>query len=127
LGGAVGGVILVVDDDPSIREALDLVLGSTSTLHMACSAEEALAMSSVVASAVEIIFLDGYLGAGPTGIQALPLLRIKFHSARIAFIGALGQLNASELRAVGVTMVLPKPWKLGDLRAAADLTFGQNF
>ena len=112
-------MILIVDDEPGIREALDLVLGSSFKLHLARSAEEALSMPAAIAAAVKIIFLDGYLSAGLSGYRALPLFRRQFPQASIVFIGALGSLDAPALRAAGASAVLPKPWKVSDILAAA--------
>jgi CheY-like chemotaxis protein len=118
-GEALGGSILVVDDEPGIQAAFDLVLGSSYDLRMASSAEEALDTSPEAAAAVRVIFLDGILGAGLTGDQALHLFRRQFPRASIVYIGALGSLDASALRAAGASLVLPKPWKVTDIRAIA--------
>ena len=111
--------ILIVDDEPSIREALDAALGASHQLRMASSAEEALATPLEIASAVSVIFLDGALGPGLSGDQALGQLRRRFPQAAIVYIGALGALKAPALRAAGVSLILPKPWSLADLEAAA--------
>ena len=115
----MGGVILVVDDEPSIREAFELVLGSSFKLHLACSVEEALTIPPAAAAVVKIIFLDDHLGGGLSGAQSLPLLRRQFPKAYIVFIGALGSLDTPGLRAAGASAVLPKPWKVTDILAAA--------
>ncbi len=115
----MGGSILVVDDEPGIQAAFDLVLGSAYTLRMASTAEEALATPPQAAADVKVIFLDGVFGAGLTGSQALLLFRRRFPQASIVYIGALGSLDAPALRAAGVSVVLPKPWKVADLRNVA--------
>jgi DNA-binding NtrC family response regulator len=115
----MGASILVVDDEPGIRDAFELVLGSAYALRMASTAEEALATPPQVAADVKVIFLDGVFGAGLTGDQALPQFRRQFPQASIVYIGALGSLDAPALRAAGVSVVLPKPWKVNDLRTAA--------
>jgi DNA-binding NtrC family response regulator len=114
--------ILVVENEPNIREAFDLVFGESCELHMACSAEEALATPPEAAEAVRVIFLDGDLGPGLSGDQALPFFLERFPRASIVYIGALGPLKAPALKAAGVSIVLPKPWlhaPLTQLRAAA--------
>jgi len=115
----LGGSILVVDDEPGIQAAFDLVLGSTYDLRMASSVEEALDTSSEAAAAVKVIFLDGILDGALTGDRALPLFLRQFPQASIIYIGALGSLNAPALHAAGVSMVLPKPWEVTDIRAIA--------
>jgi CheY-like chemotaxis protein len=111
--------ILVVDDEPAIREAFDMVLGSSFNVRLATTAEEALATPAAAAAAVKVIFLDGILGAGLSGDRAIPLFRRQFPQAAIVFTGALGSLDAPALRAAGASVVLPKPWKVTDLLAAA--------
>ena len=113
------GSILVVDDEPSILEAFDMVLGSSFNVRLAGSAEEALATPPAAAVGVKVIFLDGILGAGLSGARALPLFRHQFPQASIVFIGALGSLDAPALRAAGASAILPKPWNITDLLAAA--------
>jgi|GEM_PF-5230092 len=113
------GSILVVDDEPGIRDAFDLVLGATFNVRLASSAEEALATTPEAAAAVKVIFLDGMLGAGLSGDRALPLFRHQFPHAAIIFIGALGRLDAPALRAAGASLVLPKPWNVSDIRTIA--------
>lgn len=113
------GSILVVDDEPSILEAFDMVLGSSFKVRLASSAEEALATPPAAAAGVKVIFLDGILGAGLSGDRALPLFRRQFPQASIVFIGALGSLTAAALRAAGANLVLPKPWNVSDIRTIA--------
>lgn len=114
---AVADRILIVDDEPGIRQAFDLVLGLDYDLSMAASVEEALAISG--AEDIQVIFLDGILGGGLSGENALPLFRTRFPRASIVFIGALGEENAKHLMAEGVSIVLPKPWRVEDLISAA--------
>jgi DNA-binding NtrC family response regulator len=117
----MSGSILVVDDEPGIREAFDLVLGDAYELRLAGSAEEALATPAEAAEDVKVIFLDGFLGDGMSGEKALPSLRLRFPWACIIFIGALGSISATALKAAGVSIVLPKPWKVEELQAMARL------
>jgi CheY-like chemotaxis protein len=111
------GQILVVDDEPSIREVFQMLFGASHEVLLLASAEEALATPQGAAAEVGVLFLDGQLGAGLSGERALPLLRKRFPGARIVFIGALGEQEAPALKAAGVSLVLPKPWHLGDLLA----------
>jgi DNA-binding NtrC family response regulator len=112
--------ILVVDDEPSIRETFAVVFGSSHVLRLVASAEEALATPHAAALEVGTVFLDGQLGPGLSGDRALPLIRQRFPAARIVFTGALGAQQAAALRAAGAYAVLPKPWALSDLVATVD-------
>jgi len=111
--------ILIVDDEPGIQEAFELMLGDAYGLRMAGSAEEALDLSAEVARSIRLIYLDGALGPGMSGERALPALKIKFPGACIIYIGASGIVRASTLLAAGVGFVLPKPWDVVQLQAIA--------
>jgi DNA-binding NtrC family response regulator len=115
----MGGTILIVENEPSIQEAIELVLGGSYKLRMSASVEEALAMPDEVSATIQVIFLDGFLGAGLAGEQALPAFRRRFPKAFIVYIGALGGLKASELMRAGASVVLPKPWTISELRLTA--------
>jgi DNA-binding NtrC family response regulator len=106
----MGGNILVVENEPNIREAFDLVFGDSFELRMAGSAEEALATPPEAAESVGVIFLDGDLGPGLSGDEALPFFRQRFPKASIVYIGSMGPLKATALKAAGVSIMLPKPW-----------------
>jgi CheY-like chemotaxis protein len=118
----MGENILVVENEPNIQEALALVFEDSFKLSMAASAEEALATPPEAAEAVGVIFLDGDLGPGLSGDEALPFFRQRFPQASIVYIGSMGPLKATALKAAGVSIMLPKPWlvaPLAQLRAAA--------
>lgn len=121
----MGGCVLVVEDDEGVRQALGLALEPAYGLRMAATAEEALANGTAADDDVRVIFLDGNLGPGLSGEQALPLLRRRFPHARIVFTGALGSLRAQALIQAGASEVLPKPWSLKDLLGAARAGFSE--
>jgi len=89
----MGENILVVENEPNIQEALALVFEDSFKLSMAASAEEALATSPEAAEDVGVIFLDGDLGPGLSGDEALPFFRQRFPLASIVYIGALEKAN----------------------------------
>lgn len=113
--------ILVIDDEPSIRDAFELVFKGLFELCALESVEQALASSTEEVGAVRVIFLDGLLGRGCSGERGLPKLKAKFPGAFVVFTGALGDLQRVELRSAGAAMVLPKPWEVEELRSVARL------
>ena len=119
LGWTMTERVLVVEDEPSIREALGLALGAGYELCLASTVEEALALPQEASAAIHLIYLDGGLGAGLSGRQALPLFRQRFAQARIVYTGSLGSLDVKDLQAAGASQVLPKPWDLSELLASA--------
>ncbi len=112
--------IVIIDDEWCIREVLDMLLEETYKMRLCESAEAALAIPKDEAAGVRVLFLDGYLGRGcMTGDEALPELIEHFPRARIVYIGALGEYKAEGLLECGVHVMLPKPWDVEDIKAAA--------
>ncbi len=109
-------IVLVVEDQDGIREALKLLLQDNFAVSLVASAEQALALPLNEAKAVGVLLLDGNLGTGTHGLGALAAMRAHFPGAAVIYTSALANLaDPATLAAAGITEILPKPWRAGEL------------
>jgi CheY-like chemotaxis protein len=115
--------VLVVDDDPSIRRVVRVVLEASG--HSVCEAEdgnEAVAQYEAL-SFVGLVITDIVM-AGKDGIETIVELRRRRKDLKILVISGGGQVGASTyLRMAGIlgaNMTLEKPFSAADLKAAVD-------
>jgi signal transduction histidine kinase/ActR/RegA family two-component response regulator len=108
--------ILAVDDDPALASMLALMLQSDGhEVLVASSGEEALRALSE--HPVDIVLSDLGLGAGMNGWELADEARQRFPSVRIALATGWGaEIDEAEARRRGVDAILPKPYRLADLR-----------
>jgi two-component system response regulator AtoC len=106
--------ILVVDDDPSIREALLQTLGSDLEIRTAETAEQALAM---LGDAMPDVVLSDVRMPGLDGISMLRLLRERASAIDVVMMSAFDDMPTvvSAMRE-GAVDFLVKPLRLHDLR-----------
>jgi len=106
--------ILLVDDDPAVREALACGLADRYTIHTAATGPAAGAC--LRAARIALIILDADLGDAD-GLDLVPRLRL-LSLARILLLTGYGTeaLAVQTLRA-GVDDYLTKPVRLAELRA----------
>ncbi len=109
--------ILVVDDDPAVREALAAGLAGGYTVYSAASGAEACAW--LRAQSVAAIVLDEYLGA-ENGLALLPHLRALSLARILVLTGRSSEARAIQALRAGVDDYVKKPVGLPELLAAVD-------
>jgi DNA-binding NtrC family response regulator len=106
--------LLVVDDDPSIREALTRALSEEVELHVAASAEGAL--SGFAALAPDVVLSDVRM-PGMDGLALLKLLRERAPSVDIVMMSAFDDMpTVVAAMREGACDFLVKPLDLHDVR-----------
>jgi DNA-binding NtrC family response regulator len=113
--------VLVVDDDPSIREALAQALGADMDIRLADSAEQALSMLS--ASAPDVILSDVRM-PGLDGLALLRLIHERAPGIDVVMMSAFDDMPTvvTSMRE-GATDFLAKPLELHDLRRVLNRVF----
>jgi two-component system CheB/CheR fusion protein len=116
-GGRRTGAILVVEDDPDVREAIKLVLKNEG--HRVVTAPDGIAALDLVVRGTirpDLILADYNLPNGMEGLQVTANLREKLHS-QIPVIILTGDISTTTLRDIARydCVQLNKPVKLKDL------------
>jgi two-component system, chemotaxis family, CheB/CheR fusion protein len=111
------GAILVVEDDPEVRELLEVLLKSEG--HLAATAPDGIAALELVARGTirpDLILADYNLPHGMDGVQVTAKLREKLHR-RIPVIILTGDISTGTLRDIALRdcVQLNKPVKLEEL------------
>ncbi len=116
---AGGPAVLVVDDDPMIREVVRAMLEADGhAVVTAATLPEAVAVVGDPRHAVGTILADLVM-PGVRGLELFERLRVAAPNARVVAVSGLGPaIPEGELRALGVTCVLAKPFTVEQLRAA---------
>jgi DNA-binding NtrC family response regulator len=112
-------VVLVVDDEPSIRELLRRIL-ETAGYDVTTAENAASALRAMAAHDPDVVFLDVHM-PGENGLWLADQIRHRFPTT--ATVLATGDLTLSPVENVrrGVIQYLKKPFQHDDvLRAAAD-------
>ena len=111
-GSAEGGGrwrVLVVDDEPDLRELICLTLsfdGRLQVVRSVGSAEDALES----AEPVDLVVLDHWLGGTITGLQVAAVLRGRWPGVRVLLFTAVDDVDVDiELRDAAIDAVLSKP------------------
>ena len=109
--------MLVVDDEPQIREIVGLLLGTLGCRFEARgSAQEALALCAAAPPA--FVFLDLRM-PGMSGLEAVRALRAGERTRAVPVVAITGEpLEIRELVAAGFTDVVRKPFRGKQLAAA---------
>ncbi|MBC7609032.1 MAG: CHASE domain-containing protein [Polaromonas sp.] len=72
----LSGSILVIDDDPEIRDSMQHVLAESGyAVHVAASLEEALALTDAHGASISMILSDYRLSPSSTGVDAISAVR----------------------------------------------------
>ena len=106
--------ILVVDDDASIRETLNRILGAEMQIETADSAESALV--AIAKNAPDVVLTDVRM-PGMGGVSLLQLLRERAPSIEVVLMSAFDDMpTVVTAMREGALDFLPKPLDLHDLR-----------
>lgn len=110
--------VLIVDDDPGIRQSLRLCLESGgATVHQVGSAQAAFELLG--RKTFEVLFLDLWLGKD-SGLQMLPeILRLQPSVGVVVVTAFASYESAVEAMKLGALDYLPKPFTPQQVRAAA--------
>ena len=112
---AARGDILVVDDDPRVREVLEEVISAQGYKVVAVGSGEA-ALEAVEKRHYDLIFLDLVL-PGINGVEALAAIKEKDKKAVVAIVTGYGDDPiAMEAMAQGPLLLIRKPFKAEDIR-----------
>ncbi len=118
---ALGGSILIIDDEASIRESLDTLLNLEGyTIRMAVDGEEGL--RTLDQQNFDLVLLDLAL-PGQSGMEILPQIRERYPDLPVIMITAYGTVhNVVEAIRAGAENFVQKPWDneklLADIRSA---------
>jgi CheY-like chemotaxis protein len=108
--------ILAVDDEPYLRDLIALMLERDGhTVVTTATGEQAL--EHLDDGSFDLVISDIGLGAGMNGWELGRQVRARFPVVRFALATGWGaQIDSAEARAGGVEAVIPKPYRLADLR-----------
>jgi CheY-like chemotaxis protein len=127
--------ILVIDDEPFVREALQRVLSSRSVIVVGVADADA-GFAALRESPVDLVIVDVVL-PGTDGAAAIRQIRRDYPDVRIIAISGGGSFGLPAYRpeaistraylaactAAGADAVLPKPFETGELRSVIDQVF----
>jgi len=114
----IGRTILVVEDDPAIQLALDMLLRDWGlTVFTASSLEDVEAWLNEAQSPPDIMLADYRLPAGTRGTDAVALAHCKWHVPALLMTGDTAPERLDEAQRSGC-LLLHKPVNPDDLRQA---------
>jgi DNA-binding NtrC family response regulator len=103
------GRILVVDDEPDIRETLEALL-SQENYHVELASNAAEGLKRLEASSFDLVLLD-LMMPDKSGMQVLEEIRARDHETPIFLITAYGSVQvAVDALKRGANDYFPKPW-----------------
>jgi PAS domain S-box-containing protein len=111
--------VLAVDDEPALGRMAALMLAPDGhAVVVATSAEEALEHLAV--EPFDLVISDVGMGAGMNGWELAEQVRTRYPGVRFALATGWGaQIDPEEAHALGICAVLPKPYRLADMRSLA--------
>jgi two-component system, chemotaxis family, CheB/CheR fusion protein len=118
-GVRVNGTVLIIEDDPGVREHLQLLIGEEGHQVLAAAdGVEALDLIARGALRPDVTLADYNLPNGMNGLQVVAKLRQKLHRALPAII-LTGDISSSTLRDIALEdcVQLTKPVKMKELMA----------
>jgi CheY-like chemotaxis protein len=119
MGERAGPTVLVIDDDPAIRELVVKALANENLLYQAGDGKSALALLRRLPS-VDVVLCDVTM-PGADGYSVAQAMKAdpKLRSIPIVFLTALASAadHVAGIKA-GARFYLTKPFKIRDLRAA---------
>ena len=116
------GSILIIEDDPEVREHLDLFLATEGyTAATAVDGPSALTWVASSGAPPDLVLADYNLPNGMNGVEVAKTLR-KLHNRQIPFIILTGDITTDALRNIALhnCVQLNKPVKLRELTHAID-------
>ncbi|HWL54086.1 MAG TPA: response regulator [Chthoniobacteraceae bacterium] len=126
-GGAEGGIILVVDDEPGIRRMVTAIL----TRHgykvvTACDGMEAMAAYIGNPSSFKLVLADLVMPSMDGVVLARAIKQVDAATEIIATSGFESEARLQELAALGVTRFLRKPYQASELLAMVAEVIGAS-
>jgi CheY-like chemotaxis protein len=119
--GARPQVVLVIDDDPLVRMVIEAALESFGQYEIWTASDGATGLAMVEAARPDFVILD-LLIPGKNGFAVLEELQRRGKALDgihvIVTSGLAGAGTLERLAALGAPEVLPKPFRLADLRRA---------
>jgi CheY-like chemotaxis protein len=114
------GIVLVIDDDPMVLEAMRGLLESWGYRAITAGSHEAVEALVAAAPKPDLIIADFHLSGGRTGMEAIAHVRATFSAEIPAFLvsGDTGPERLQQARAQGYTL-LHKPVSPMTLRSLA--------
>lgn len=111
------GVILVVDDNPDVRELVSRALRAHASHPVSAVGNGSLAIDALRAGRVAAVVADHSLGPGPTGVDVLAVSAREQPSAlRILITGSSDiHVGAAAINEARVDALLTKPFRLSQL------------
>lgn len=112
----VGGLILVIDDEAAIREAMsDLLASEGYTVIGACDGYEGLAQFQQYQHQIALVFLDMKM-PGMNGVQTLAALRALTTTTPVVLCSGYSETEVStSTSGLGITTFLQKPFDIDTL------------
>lgn len=118
-------LVVVVEDDPTVRELAVAMLEETALDVYACaSAEEAIALMGKHAQDVAMIFTDVQLAGAVDGVQLVCLASRNWPDVRLVVTSGGAGDRISDLP--GKAVFLGKPWRALDVLVQVDQAMRQN-
>lgn len=114
------GVVLVVDDDPRVRDILkDIIVGQGYEIVAVESGERA--VEEMERQDFGLVFLDLVL-PGSSGVEVLKKLKAKDDKVAVAIVTGYGDYSiAMEAMAMGPILLIPKPFDVEDVVAVLNM------
>jgi DNA-binding response OmpR family regulator len=118
--------ILAVEDETAVAQLLALVLcGPHCRVTTAADGEEALAKIAAAPQPFDVIMTDHNMPR-MAGLELVRQLRAQNFGGKIAVLSAhLTEQNVSAYQALGVDLLLSKPFDMDELRHAIDVLANQ--
>ena len=111
---AVEGIVLVVDDDPRVRQVLEDVIAAQGYRVVAVGTGEE-ALEEVERRHFDLIFFDLVL-PGKSGVETLAEVKAKDKKAVVVIVTGYGDDPvAMEAMALGPLLLIRKPFKVDDI------------
>ncbi|MGI8890403.1 MAG: response regulator [Chthoniobacterales bacterium] len=118
--------ILTVEDETAVAQLLALVLcGPNCRVTAASDGWEALAKVDTAPLPFDIVITDHQMPK-VTGLDLVRQLRVREFGGKIVVLSAfLNEVNTRAYKALGVDLMIAKPFDLDELRNAIDILTGE--
>jgi DNA-binding response OmpR family regulator len=115
--GALGGRVLVVEDDADLREVMAGALAGDGH-HVVEAADGRAALDALAAHSFDLVLLDVGLGPGPDGVEVCRRLRGAGEAAHVVAVTARdGEADAVLALEAGADDYVTKPVGIAELRS----------
>lgn len=114
--------VLAVEDDPAVAKAVEMVLrGPDCNLILASSAREAFAAIASHPREFDVVLTDNNMPGVPGGEFVRRLYETNFTGRIVVLSGYVAPQQEAEYRKFGVSVMMPKPFGIAELRSAVGL------